>query len=100
MNLSSYTYEQLQELSAAVDAEIKRRERDEKAKARAQILELAKLHGLSIDDVFAKAASKKPVAAKYQNPNDASQTWSGRGRQPAWVAQQLAAGKTLESLEI
>src|SRR5437899_2087582 len=98
MNLSSYTYDQLLELSTEVNAEIKRRERDEKAKARAQILELAKLHGLSVDDLLAKATkASKPVAAKYQNPADPSQVWTGRGRKPAWVEAQLAAGMTLEN---
>ncbi|QLG87676.1 H-NS histone family protein [Chitinibacter bivalviorum] len=36
---------------------------------------------------------------KYRNPNDPSQTWTGRGRQPAWIQDWVANGGTLEELE-
>ena len=35
------------------------------------------------------------VAPKYRNPADKSQTWTGRGRMPLWVAELYEAG-TLE----
>jgi len=35
---------------------------------------------------------------KYQNPNNPSETWAGRGKQPRWVRAQLKAGKKLEQL--
>lgn len=41
-----------------------------------------------------KAGKSKPV---YANPDDTTQTWTGKGRQPNWVASYLALGKTLES---
>jgi DNA-binding protein H-NS len=34
-----------------------------------------------------------PVLPKYQNPNDPSETWAGRGKQPRWLVSQLKAGK-------
>jgi DNA-binding protein H-NS len=37
-----------------------------------------------------------PVLPKYQNPKNPAETWSGRGRQPLWVRQQLRAGKKLD----
>jgi len=40
------------------------------------------------------------VEAKYKNPNDVSQTWTGRGRKPAWVQAQLDEGFSLEDLAI
>ena len=33
------------------------------------------------------------VAAKYRNPEDANQAWSGRGKMPIWVKQLHEAGK-------
>jgi DNA-binding protein H-NS len=36
------------------------------------------------------------VFPKYQNPNNPSETWAGRGKQPRWVRAQLNAGKKLE----
>jgi DNA-binding protein H-NS len=41
-----------------------------------------------------------PVLPKYQNPNNPAETWSGRGRKPLWVKQQLRAGKKLDRLLI
>jgi len=37
-------------------------------------------------------------APKYAHPEDATQTWSGRGRRPRWVIEQLEAGRDLDDL--
>jgi DNA-binding protein H-NS len=37
---------------------------------------------------------------KYRNPDNPSETWSGRGRPPKWVQASLATGQTLEDLTI
>lgn len=37
---------------------------------------------------------------KYRNPNDSSQTWTGKGRKPAWVVDSLNNGKALDELLI
>jgi len=37
---------------------------------------------------------------RYVNPANSAETWSGRGRQPAWVAEALEKGATLEELEV
>jgi DNA-binding protein H-NS len=42
-----------------------------------------------------KLAGKK-VAAKYRNPANAEQTWTGRGVAPTWI-QELKTAGTLES---
>lgn len=38
-----------------------------------------------------KLAGRK-VPPKYRNPSDKSQTWTGRGRMPAWAAELYEAG--------
>lgn len=45
------------------------------------------LYGFTEKDVFGRkrsAAAGSSVAAKYQNPKT-GETWSGRGRAPAWI---------------
>ena len=37
---------------------------------------------------------------KYVNPEDASVTWTGKGRKPKWFDQALAAGITPDQMEI
>jgi DNA-binding protein H-NS len=36
------------------------------------------------------------VLAKYRNPQNPSETWAGRGKQPRWLAAQLQSGKELD----
>jgi DNA-binding protein H-NS len=41
-----------------------------------------------------------PVLPKFHNPDNPAEKWSGRGRSPRWVAQQLGSGKQTEELKI
>jgi DNA-binding protein H-NS len=43
---------------------------------------------------------RREVSAKYQNPDDPSVKWSGRGRKPKWVEMALSHGGKLEDLAI
>jgi DNA-binding protein H-NS len=43
---------------------------------------------------------RREVPAKYQNPDNPSESWSGRGRQPKWVQMALAHNRKLEDLAI
>jgi len=70
-----------------------------------KVRKLALDNGLNISDLVAaeKTKAKKPrgkVAPKYKNPENGSKTWTGRGRQPRWVASALEGGKTLDELLI
>ena len=40
------------------------------------------------------------VFAKYQNPNEPSETWSGRGKQPRWLTAALKTGRTIDEFLI
>jgi DNA-binding protein H-NS len=40
------------------------------------------------------------VRPKYQNPEDPSQTWAGRGRMPRWINEMIETGKSIEDLLI
>ncbi len=37
---------------------------------------------------------------RYCNPTNPSETWSGKGRVPSWVAEALESGLRLEDLEL
>jgi DNA-binding protein H-NS len=53
--------------------------------------------------VFSDARVRRPypkVLPKYHNPKNREQTWSGRGKQPRWLAAQLGAGKRLDQFLI
>jgi len=49
-----------------------------------------------------RASGGAPKAAsdvRFRNPEDHAQTWSGRGRRPAWYNEAQAAGRVIEDLK-
>jgi DNA-binding protein H-NS len=40
------------------------------------------------------------VLPKYQNPNEPSETWSGRGKTPRWLSAALKTGHVIEEFAI
>lgn len=105
-DLSSYNLDELKGLQSDIEKEIKSRQANEASKARKQILAIAQNLGLSVEDLLgstvkkAKADKTQKGQARYKNPADHSQTWSGRGRQPRWIAEGLASGKKLDDFLI
>lgn len=109
-DLNNFSIGELRELQARVASEITTREKDEIARVQQEILRLAQSVGLTpqallnMNGVGGKKQNKvsaNPVAARYQNPADATQQWTGRGRKPKWVVDYLeSSGKDLDSLKI
>ena len=107
MDLSKLNLAELKDLQAQVGVEMKNREKSDMEKARADINAIAQSLGLSLKDLLGTSESKgkvrKPTgkaAVQYRNPQDATQEWTGRGRQPGWVKELLASGKNLMSAKI
>lgn len=80
---------------------------------RAKINKYVKDHGYTIEELYgvpnaaAPGKSKKTnvrkipsarklgkVAPKYRNPANPKETWTGRGRQPKWLATLVQKGKS------
>jgi DNA-binding protein H-NS len=40
------------------------------------------------------------VAPKFRNPDQPSQTWAGRGKQPRWLTAHLSSGKRIDDFRI
>ncbi len=102
MDLDKLSLDDLKSLRKDVDKAItnfQKRKRDEAMK---EIQAVAKKHGLSVEDIVSGKgkARKSKSPAKYRNPEDSSQVWSGRGRQPAWFKAAISSGKKAEALEI
>jgi DNA-binding protein H-NS len=66
--------------------------------------ELAKLNRFHSGTARAKSAfgngARTPVAPKYRNPENPSETWAGRGLKPRWLTAAIKAGKTLDDFLI
>ena len=73
--------------------------RDAKA-TKDQLRAYAEKAGFRLEELFGKRGSKGSGVAKYRNPKDASQTWTGRGRKPNWLIDAVKKGAKIESFEI
>lgn len=104
INLKTLSVAELKSLQGEIAVEMESRGKEERQKLVQEFRDKAKALGISLEDLLAgqkgrgRAATK--VAAKYANPADAGQTWTGRGKRPRWVNEALAAGKTLADLAV
>lgn len=102
MDLTILSLAELRKLQDDIKKQMKKREQDDLTKAREQILAIAQSVGVSVKDLVGATARVKTgaVAVRYRNPNDASQQWTGRGRQPKWVKEWTEAGKSKDLLKV
>jgi DNA-binding protein H-NS len=77
----------------------------EKLAAKKNVLEerlrlLAKAHVEHTVRASGRRRPYPPVLPKFRNPDEPSETWAGRGKQPRWVRKQLRSGKRIDDLRI
>ncbi|AJE47970.1 H-NS family nucleoid-associated regulatory protein [Celeribacter indicus] len=102
IDLSKLDLEELKTLqkdvAKAIDDYTERKRREALAAAQA----VAKEAGFTLDElVRPSGSSKKPaLPAKYRHPENPEVTWSGRGRQPQWIKDGLAQGKSLKDFAL
>lgn len=98
VDLDSLSLTELMTLQKDVAKAIENFQTRKRAEALAAIEAAAKDHGFTLAELTDGAIKAMPVPkpAKYRHPENPDVTWSGRGRQPAWVKEALAAGKSLE----
>ncbi len=117
IDLSSLSRADLAKLRADVDRAIAGAAERDRRVAREAAEAAAREHGFSLADLTGGASAgrgkgRKSASAtsdttgvsevreaRFRNPEDHSQTWSGRGRRPAWYSEALAAGRPIEDLK-
>jgi len=103
INLDDLSLKELRDLKSQVDKAIASYEERRKKTALAELEDRARALGFTLPELLAVApAAKKRThpAAKYVNPANPADTWSGRGRKPGWFIAALAQGKTPEDMLI
>lgn len=109
IDLKNLSPKELQALIANANAQMHQARATQVQFVKQKIETLLSDNGLTLNDVYpsrgkkttGKNGSKGVVAPKYRNPSNPSETWSGRGRQPAWFAKALKRrGVTVDSLLI
>ena len=112
MDLKSMTTKELEKLLADVTKALETSQQRDLKAARKAAVKAAAEFGFSLADLEdvteapkkrRKARAKGPKTksvAQFANPADASQTWTGKGRQPNWFREAIAKGASPDDLRI
>lgn len=102
IDLNALSLKELKDLQSQVAKAINGFEDRRKKEALAELEETARARGFSLAELtgIAPVRKRSPAMAKYANPTDPTDTWSGRGRKPRWFEAALKDGKKPEELAI
>ncbi|HJU31960.1 MAG TPA: H-NS histone family protein [Hyphomicrobiaceae bacterium] len=93
-DLEKMTFAELSEMEARIQRLKIEKQNSERASVRKQLVDLAKRHGFDVRDLLdGRRKGKGSVAAKYRDPKNPQNTWTGRGRMPRWLVAATRGGK-------
>lgn len=99
--LEKLSLRELNDLRDRVAKMIVYKQETEKASLKDELIARALEAGFNIADLFPAGRrgpkGKGASGATYRNPEDPSQTWSGRGRKPKWLSE---AGGDVERFRV
>ena len=106
--LEKMSVRELAELDARIKKALVSAKEREKAAVKQKLDAIVQSAGLSVDEIAeifglsrGRGARKgTKVAPKYRNPDNKQETWTGRGRQPRWLAAKLNRGGKLTDFAI
>lgn len=106
-NVDKLSLKELVELEAKVQKAIAAARDRDRVELKKKMAELADAHGFSVNELFGAARggrgagkSKSVGVAKFANPENKSDTWTGRGRKPNWLVDRLKKGAKLSDFSI
>ncbi len=90
--IQNKSQEELLAIIAEAQAHLEALKRTKHKEVIAQIKELAASIGVTVEIHEAVKATSAKIPAKYRNPDNYSQTWTGRGLAPKWLKALIAEG--------
>jgi len=100
MALKTMSVAKLQDLKSKVEAAIIEKVNTRRHELESELSKLGEYSGLSKRGRPAGRGRMGPVAPKYRNPGNPSETWAGRGLKPRWLTAALKSGKKIENFAI
>jgi DNA-binding protein H-NS len=94
--LEELTLEQLAKLAEAIQSQLDAKRHEVREQLRQELIDKARQLGIDPSDLLParkSRVSRSEVKPKYRDTRDPTQTWSGRGRQPRWLQELIAAGE-------
>ena len=106
--VKALSYLELRVLSDVVKATMEEKSEAVRAELRQQMEAISEAYGLTVSEVVGnqKRRARKATtqarskAVRYRNPQNAGETWTGKGRKPTWLRQKLEDGGELTSFAI
>ncbi len=89
VNVNRMTVKELLDLEAKLKKAIALARERERAADKRELTALAEKRGFTLGELFGGRGKSKLIAPKYANPDDPSQTWTGRGRRPHWLVAKM-----------
>jgi DNA-binding protein H-NS len=99
-NLDKMSLKQLLDLEGQVQSAIASTRERERADVKRAMAELAEKRGFTLNELMGGRGKGKISVAKFANPADVSQTWTGRGRKPNWLVAKLKRGAAMSDFAI
>ena len=102
LDLDSMSKEELEKLRKDADRKLKDFDQRRRDEARSAAERAAREHGFTLEELLgvAKSRGRSKSVPRYRHPENASITWTGRGRKPAWMVSHLEQGGKVEDLAI
>ncbi|MFT4961054.1 MAG: DNA-binding protein H-NS [Paracoccaceae bacterium] len=100
IDLNTMTRKELTKLAKDVDKAISDADGRDRREALKAAEEAVAKYGFSLSEISGGKGKRGKAAAKYRNPSNHEQTWSGMGRKPHWIHEALSSGADITDLEI
>lgn len=103
INVDKLSLKDLQDLEGRVSKAIVVARDRERSEAKQKVAALAGDLGFSVGELFSSGRGRGTAGKsgiKYRNPKNPSETWTGRGRKPNWLVEQLENGVDIEDFAI
>ena len=103
-SLDKMTHQELEKLRSDVESAMTAAKKRAKQDAKKAAEAAAAKFGFTLAELMPGASRKGPKSkggiAKYANPADPDQTWTGKGRQPKWFKDAVKKGTDPSKLVI
>lgn len=100
VNVDRMSLKDLIDLEAKVQKAIAVARDRERAEVKQALANMAEKRGFTVGELFGGRGRGKTSAAKYVNPDNRAETWTGRGRKPNWLVAKLKKGAKLTDFAI
>jgi len=100
VNLDKMSLKEMRDLQDKLARAIVTARERERTEVKQKVEAMVQGAGFNMNELFSGRGRAKSTVAKYANPDDRTETWTGRGRKPNWLNQKLQKGAKIDDFAI